>query len=280
MSRAVDPPDVVAMDKALSVLEELGALDQDGRLTALGRHMVRRRYHPPRVSPLTPSLGRTSSRPSSWKSGLNESDEIAVSNSPTPQMLILATVFQCLDPVLTIAACLSSKPVFLSPLDKRDEATAYDCSPHTHSLKAEVRIPEHAHALRQRKVTSSPTPGRTTNAREYATNSHPAPCAPSAQKYAPRTSESLSNIHPTKFPSPFSTRHDIRTTSPPRRSATSTSCGTTSSPRSPRRGSSKRVNPPRHQNSTRTPASPRYSRRSCSQHCTRASHASPSPATR
>lgn len=31
------------MDKALSVLEELGALDQDGRLTALGRHMVRRR---------------------------------------------------------------------------------------------------------------------------------------------------------------------------------------------------------------------------------------------
>lgn len=31
----------MAMDKALSVLEELGALDQDGRLTALGRHMVR-----------------------------------------------------------------------------------------------------------------------------------------------------------------------------------------------------------------------------------------------
>ena len=39
-------------------------------------------------------------------------------------MLILATVFQCLDPVLTIAASLSSKPVFLSPIDKRDEAAA------------------------------------------------------------------------------------------------------------------------------------------------------------
>jgi hypothetical protein len=47
-------------------------------------------------------------------------------------MLILATVFQCLDPALTIAACLSSKPVFLNPMDKRDEATAYDPSPHTH----------------------------------------------------------------------------------------------------------------------------------------------------
>jgi HrpA-like RNA helicase len=29
------------MDKALSVLDELGATDQAGKLTALGRHMVR-----------------------------------------------------------------------------------------------------------------------------------------------------------------------------------------------------------------------------------------------
>jgi ATP-dependent RNA helicase DHX57 len=41
-------------------------------------------------------------------------------------MLILATVFQCVDPMLTIAACLSSKPVFLNPIDKRDEAAQYD----------------------------------------------------------------------------------------------------------------------------------------------------------
>ncbi len=51
-----------------------------------------------------------------WLAGFN----IRVS-----QMLILATVFQCLNPVLTMAACLSSKPVFLSPMDKRDEAAAY-----------------------------------------------------------------------------------------------------------------------------------------------------------
>jgi hypothetical protein len=49
-------------------------------------------------------------------------------------MLILATVFQCVDPVLTIAACLSSKPVFLNPMDKRDEASECDSLllPHTH----------------------------------------------------------------------------------------------------------------------------------------------------
>jgi ATP-dependent RNA helicase DHX57 len=44
LSRAVDPPEVIAMDKALAVLEELGAIDSAGSLTALGRHMVR----PPR----------------------------------------------------------------------------------------------------------------------------------------------------------------------------------------------------------------------------------------
>ncbi|KAH9964169.1 P-loop containing nucleoside triphosphate hydrolase protein [Russula dissimulans] len=92
LSRAIDPPEVAAMDKALSVLEELGALDQNGHLTALGRHVA--------ALPLDLRLGK---------------------------MLILATVFQCLDPALTIAACLSSKPVFLNPMEKRDEATAYGC---------------------------------------------------------------------------------------------------------------------------------------------------------
>lgn len=41
LGRAVDPPAMEAMDKALSVLEELGAIDVNGSLTALGRHIVR-----------------------------------------------------------------------------------------------------------------------------------------------------------------------------------------------------------------------------------------------
>ncbi len=41
LSRAIDPPDISAVDKALSVLEELAAMAPDGELTALGRHMVR-----------------------------------------------------------------------------------------------------------------------------------------------------------------------------------------------------------------------------------------------
>ncbi len=41
------------------------------------------------------------------------------------KMRILGTVFRCLGPVLTIAACLSSKPLFVSPMDKREEANQY-----------------------------------------------------------------------------------------------------------------------------------------------------------
>lgn len=37
-------------------------------------------------------------------------------------MLILGAIFRCLDPILTIAAGLSSKPLFVSPMDKREEA--------------------------------------------------------------------------------------------------------------------------------------------------------------
>ncbi|KAM5535888.1 hypothetical protein V8D89_010506 [Ganoderma adspersum] len=87
LSRAIDPPDISAVDKALEVLEELSAISSDGELTALGRHMA--------MLPMDLRLGK---------------------------MLILGTIFRCLGPVLTVAACLSSKPLFLSPVDKREEA--------------------------------------------------------------------------------------------------------------------------------------------------------------
>ena len=41
LSKAIDPPKLDAMKKAWSILEELGAVDWEGRLTALGRQMVR-----------------------------------------------------------------------------------------------------------------------------------------------------------------------------------------------------------------------------------------------
>lgn len=40
----------------------------------------------------------------------------------------MGAIFSCVAPVLTIAACLSSKPLFLSPVDKRKEAGQCACS--------------------------------------------------------------------------------------------------------------------------------------------------------
>lgn len=55
------------------------------------------------------------------------------------QMLILGTIFQCIDPVLTVAASLSSKSLFVSPMDKREEANRYLLRLNTWNL-AEVSL--------------------------------------------------------------------------------------------------------------------------------------------
>ena len=75
-------------------------------------------------------LGFASSRPPSGESESRSSMKPGFGANAS-QMLVLATVFQCLDPMLTIAACLSSKPVFLNPMDERDEATKYNLVLHT-----------------------------------------------------------------------------------------------------------------------------------------------------
>ncbi|ORY29995.1 P-loop containing nucleoside triphosphate hydrolase protein [Naematelia encephala] len=90
LGKAIDPPKLDAIDAAWRTLQDLGAVegeDHKSRLTALGRHMS--------MIPVDLRLAK---------------------------MLVLGTIFKCLDPVLTIAALLSSKPLFTSPIDKRDES--------------------------------------------------------------------------------------------------------------------------------------------------------------
>ncbi|CAA7264809.1 unnamed protein product [Cyclocybe aegerita] len=87
LSRAINPPAVAAIGRALLTLEEVGAIDQSGKLTPLGKHMS--------MLPMDVRLAK---------------------------MLILAAIFQCLGPVVTVVALLSSKPLFVSPMERRDEA--------------------------------------------------------------------------------------------------------------------------------------------------------------
>lgn len=74
LSLALQPPPSATVQRALLSLKLLGALDPDENLTDLGRNLVQ--------LSVEPHLGK---------------------------MLIYAVFFKCLDPVLTIVACLSQK---------------------------------------------------------------------------------------------------------------------------------------------------------------------------
>ncbi|CAK7326664.1 unnamed protein product [Dovyalis caffra] len=89
LSRALQSPELLAVQNAIEYLKIIGALDQNENLTVLGRYLT--------MLPVEPKLGK---------------------------MLILGAILNCLDPVLTVVASLSVREPFLMPLDKKDLAEA------------------------------------------------------------------------------------------------------------------------------------------------------------
>lgn len=90
LSRAIDPPSEEAVSLAMDRLIKLGAIHVSPgheELTPLGRVLSR--------LPLDPAIGK---------------------------MLIMGSVMKCLDPILTAAACFSSRDLFYTPPQMRDEA--------------------------------------------------------------------------------------------------------------------------------------------------------------
>ncbi|EFJ25900.1 hypothetical protein SELMODRAFT_98495, partial [Selaginella moellendorffii] len=87
LSKALEPPELRAVDNAIESLKTIGALDDREELTSLGRHLT--------TLPLDPKVGK---------------------------MLLMGAIFQCLDPALTIAAALAHRDPFVIPIDKRDAA--------------------------------------------------------------------------------------------------------------------------------------------------------------
>ncbi|KAH3859109.1 hypothetical protein DPMN_101756 [Dreissena polymorpha] len=83
-----EPPDDEAISAAVKRLETLGALNEQGELTPLGYHLG--------TLPVDVRIGK---------------------------LMLLGAIFRCLDPALTIAACLSFKSPFLTPFGKKHEAT-------------------------------------------------------------------------------------------------------------------------------------------------------------
>ena len=91
LSRAMDPPSQSDVEHAMERLRKLGAVttnvgSSNDSLTPLGQCLAR--------LPLDPAMAK---------------------------MLIMGSVMQCLDPVLTAAACSSSREIFYTPLGMRKE---------------------------------------------------------------------------------------------------------------------------------------------------------------
>ena len=93
LSRALDPPYSINVQRAVSALVEVGALTSTEDITPMGRLLSK--------LPTDVHLGK---------------------------FLLIATVLRCLDPALTIAATLNSKSPFLVPFGKEDEAHRQKCT--------------------------------------------------------------------------------------------------------------------------------------------------------
>lgn len=94
LAQAMDPPSLELVHEAIVVLREIGALagtddDGEGRLTPLGRSLS--------ALPVHVKLGK---------------------------LMIYGAIFQCLDPILTIAAMMECRSIFVVPYGKQKESQA------------------------------------------------------------------------------------------------------------------------------------------------------------
>ncbi|KAG0464187.1 hypothetical protein HPP92_020256 [Vanilla planifolia] len=87
LSASMQPPEPLAVQNAVEFLKMIGALDEKENLTNLGKYLS--------ILPVDPKLGK---------------------------MLIMGSVFRCVDPILTVVSGLSSRDPFLLPQDKKDLA--------------------------------------------------------------------------------------------------------------------------------------------------------------
>lgn len=108
LAKALQPPDPLSVQNAIELLKTIGALDDNEELTPLGEHLC--------TLPLEPHIGK---------------------------MLLMGSIFQCLNPALTIAAALAYRDPFVLPINRKEEADVAkrsfagdSCSDHIALLKA------------------------------------------------------------------------------------------------------------------------------------------------
>ncbi|MBN3325252.1 DHX29 helicase, partial [Atractosteus spatula] len=88
LSRSLDPPQPQSVSNAVSLLRRIGACEHDSpTLTPLGQHLA--------ALPVNVKIGK---------------------------MLVFGAIFGCLEPIATIAAAISEKSPFATPMNRKDDA--------------------------------------------------------------------------------------------------------------------------------------------------------------
>lgn len=87
LGAAISPPSTQAISTAVKLLSDMNILDEEQRLSSLGKHLS--------LLPLDVRLGK---------------------------LLVLGCVFHCVEPMLSASAVLSGKPLFIAPFENREEA--------------------------------------------------------------------------------------------------------------------------------------------------------------
>lgn len=88
LSKALDPPQIQVISNAMNLLRKIGACElNEPKLTPLGQHLA--------ALPVNVKIGK---------------------------MLIFGAIFGCLDPVATLAAVMTEKTPFTTPIGRKDEA--------------------------------------------------------------------------------------------------------------------------------------------------------------
>ncbi|XP_031215961.1 ATP-dependent RNA helicase DHX29 [Mastomys coucha] len=88
LSKALDPPQLQVISNAMNLLRKIGACEpSEPKLTPLGQHLA--------ALPVSVKIGK---------------------------MLIFGAIFGCLEPVATLAAVMTEKSPFITPIGRKDEA--------------------------------------------------------------------------------------------------------------------------------------------------------------
>ena len=129
ISKAIDPPKLDAIETAWKTLLDLGAVESEdpaSRLTALGRHVSNIGNGLWRCADVSvdeyDSCGFTVGKDARVGNDIQMSrfGQVQISNNANDKILQDDGSLRFV--VLTIAAVLSAKPLFTSPMEKRDES--------------------------------------------------------------------------------------------------------------------------------------------------------------